>query len=121
MANSPLFDALAQVGKEVEAALGTLVDVVLIKRDVGPRSRTTGKRAGREIPLKVRLEGAAAISINTDRNDPQPKWKLTVFDRVLITEKDAFRWGGQEHQVVSVRGLARNETGERYQSMVETN
>lgn len=121
MAESSLFDELAALEKEVADALDELVDVVLIQRSQA-EDPVTGLRPPVEVPLKVRREGIAGVSIDPDRTDPRSRWLITIYDRVLVTEDDAIRWAGKEHQITRVRGLARNSgDDERYVSRVETN
>ena len=123
MAESELFDALAGVQKEVADALDELVSVTLIqRRDTDAPDPVTGIRAGREVPLRVRRTGIAGVAIGSDRTDPESRWVLTVYDRVEVTERDSFRWGGREHKVIRVRGTARSsDTDERYVARVECN
>ena len=118
---SPLFTQLAQVQKRVGRALGTLITVTLVHTDPTQLDPVTGAPAETRVPLEVRLAGFSGVTVATDKTDPASKYRVTVYDRVVVSKDDAFEWGGERHRVLRVAGPLARTTGERYIAVCEVN
>ena len=114
---SQLFRDLARVRKDVQDALGTLVDVKLLQ--AGSPDPVSGRPEVTEVPLRVRMEGVAGATVATDKLDPASRWIITVYDPVTITQDDSFEWGQSVHKILRVNGLAASTSGQRYVSRCE--
>ena len=121
MADSALLRKTVEVEKGVEAKLGTLVRIGLLRRseDVSP---VTGRRGFEpEIMVDAKVQGHLVRNVGADDSLDGAKHRVTLYGEG-VEKGDRLRWGGETHTVLTVTGLLRDPaTGTFYKAKAVTN
>ena len=115
----PQSDLLAEAAGLEQEILGDLEMLVPV----------TLHHGGTDLDLMVLRDGPSGVSIDTDRDEPANRWRITIYDQVLVQPDDEISWGPSgydetdpvyRHGVVRVRGLSKADES-RYVTVAETN
>ena len=95
---------VARAARSVNAALGVLTDVELLRRS-DTRSSVTGERGFKSpVAARAKITGMGLLEIGKDRSVQTGRFRVELFDQ-MVEAGDKIRWDGEEHLVLEVRGV----------------
>ena len=108
MANAPWLSGAVAAAKTAAEQLGLLIDV------------TITRHGGESVVAKALIEAVDVREIGLRSTVDDARHVLTLYGDKAETG-DFITWGGEHHEVLEVRGIAKDANGSGYQTQVVAN